>query len=105
MYIFSKRQTSAFTLLPEVSYCGLGSTHQILVEDKRESQQCKISSGLEYQKEKRESESASYSKSFSLCKQDEKNSFLLLSDAMSCLECMMLNFSVKHNLQVFELDL
>ena len=30
---------------------------------------------------------------------------LLFKEAMSCLECMMLYFSDKHNLQVFELDL
>ena len=41
IYIFSKRQTSAFTLLPKVSYCCLGSTHQIVAKDKRESQKCK----------------------------------------------------------------
>ena len=37
--------------------------------------------------------------------QDEKNSFLLFREAMSCRECMIWNFSVRQSLHVLELGL
>ena len=53
IYLYlGRRQTWAFTFITRGFKLFLGSSHQINAKDKRESQQYKIISGLEYQCEK-----------------------------------------------------
>ena len=91
-------------LLPEVSY-NRSCTHQISKDNKQKSSFQNIQGFCTNMEKTTESESECYKRSFSLWRQEEKNSVRLLREARSCFECIMWNFSLMHSLQVLELGL